>query len=106
MKVILVLAFVLAGSALAFGQRYTKPRYIGMAKAKTIAAAQVKGRIVEAEREREHGKVIYSFDIKGDHGQRHEVNIDAVTGEVIANTVESAADEAKEKAEDKKPGKH
>jgi uncharacterized membrane protein YkoI len=84
----------------------TRQKYISMAKAKQIASTQVTGKIKSAEREKEHGKMIYSFDIRTTDGQIHEVNIDAVSGEVIANTVENAADEAKEKADDKKAKKH
>jgi 3-keto-L-gulonate-6-phosphate decarboxylase len=79
-----------------------KPKYIGMKKAKAIAAQQVQGTIKSSELEKEHGKMIYSFDIKTADGGTTEVNIDAKTGAVIAVTAENPADEAKEKAEDKK----
>jgi 3-keto-L-gulonate-6-phosphate decarboxylase len=79
-----------------------KPKYIGMKKAKEIAHQQVQGTIKSSELEKEHGKMIYSFDVKTADGGTTEVNIDAKTGAVIAVTAENAADEAKEKAEDKK----
>ena len=85
---------------------YAKPKYIGMQRAKVIALKQVKGRIKSSELEKEHGKMIYSFDIRTAKGGTTEVNIDAVTGAVIAVTAETPADEAKEKADDKKSGKH
>lgn len=79
-----------------------KPKYIGMKRAKEIAHSRVKGTIKSAELEKEHGKMIYSFDISTGKGHITEVNIDARTGHVIAVSKENAADEAKEKAEDKK----
>lgn len=84
----------------------SKQKYIGMKRAKEIASQQVAGKIKSAEREKEHGKMIYSFDIRGTDGQIHEVTIDAYTGDVLTNDIETPADEAKEKAEDKKSKKH
>ncbi len=79
-----------------------KPKLIGMKRAKQIALQQVKGKIKSSELEKEKGKMIYSFDIRNPKGGITEVNIEAYTGKVIAVEVENAADEAKEKAEDKK----
>ena len=49
--------------------------------------------------------MIYSIDVRSDDGQIHEVTIDAYTGVVLSNSVETAADEAKEEAAERK-GKH
>lgn len=70
----------------------------------TAQAAAPNGKIASHEIERERGKLIYSFDIKtaGKSGI-DEVNVDAMTGTVIEKVHESPADEAKEKAADKKP---
>jgi hypothetical protein len=54
------------------------------------------GTIKEAELENENGKLIWSFDITGSPGVT-EVNVDAITGDVVNTENESAADEAKEK---------
>jgi len=59
------------------------------------------GKIESQELEKEKGRWIYSFDIERDK-QVHEVKVDANTGEVIEDSVESAADEANERAEEKK----
>ena len=69
------------------------------------AAAQAKvpkGTITSAEIEVEHGKLIYSFDIKtaGKSGI-DEVNVDAMTGAVSLQH-ETPRDEARERAADKK----
>ena len=57
------------------------------------------GHIESAELEKEKGRLVYSFDIVAKDGL-HEVNIDANSGEVLENKIETPADEAKEKAED------
>ncbi|HKO15906.1 MAG TPA: PepSY domain-containing protein [Gemmatimonadaceae bacterium] len=66
--------------------------------AQKIALAQVpNGKVRSHELEREHGKLIYSFDIKiaGKAGVE-EVNVNALDGTVVAHEHESAAAEAKE----------
>jgi regulator of RNase E activity RraB len=78
----------------------SKEAKITMEQAQKAALAREAGKIQEKELEREKGRLIYSFDII------HEVNIDAMTGEVVEDTVESAAAEAKEKATDKKQKKN
>ena len=82
----------------------SKEAKITMEEAQKTALAKEPGKIKSKELEREKGRLIYSFDIKTADGI-HEVNIDAMTGEVVEDTVESAAAEAKEKAADKKQQK-
>jgi Peptidase propeptide and YPEB domain len=79
----------------------SKEAKITMEQAKKVALAKEAGKIKESELEREKGRLIYSFDIKMADGI-HEVNVDAMTGEIVEDTVESAAAEAKEKAADQK----
>ncbi len=74
---------------------------ITMAEAQKIALTKEPGKLKSKELEKENGKLIYSFDIKTKSGV-HEVNVDAVSGEIVEDKVESAADEAKEKQQDKK----
>ena len=78
-----------------------KEAKVSMEEAQKAALAKESGKIKSKELEREKGRLIYSFDIKMADGL-HEVNVDAMTGEVIEDTVESAAAEAKEKAADRK----
>src|SRR5260370_27152394 len=73
-----------------------KEAKITMEQAQKAALAKEPGKIQEGELEREKGRVIYSFDIKMADVIR-EVNIDAMTGEVVEDTVESSAAEAKER---------
>jgi uncharacterized membrane protein YkoI len=54
------------------------------------------GTIKEGELEKEKGKLIWSFDIAGSPGVT-EVNVDAITGEVVGVENESPGKESKEK---------
>ncbi|MBS2024662.1 MAG: PepSY domain-containing protein [Deltaproteobacteria bacterium] len=70
--------------------------------AQKAALAKVPGaEIVEAELEREHGKLVYSFDLKsaGKDGI-DEVQVDAKTGAVLSVEHEDAAAEAAERKKD------
>jgi len=51
--------------------------------AKLIALARVPGKIMDAEFEKEHGRLQYAFDILGEDGKTYDVEIDAITGEVL-----------------------
>ena len=68
-----------------------------------IALSRVgNGKVVALELEREHGKLIYSIDVKvPDKDGVEEVEVNAIDGAVIAVDHESESDEAKEKADDK-----
>src|SRR5437870_12076786 len=81
-----------------------KEAKVAEADARKTALAQVPGGKVQShELERENGKLIYSYDIKvaGKSGIE-EVNIDAVTGAIVANELEDAKAEAKEKTAEAK----
>jgi uncharacterized membrane protein YkoI len=76
---------------------------LSRADAEKIALSKVPGgTIKEGELEKEKGKLIWSFDVAS-VGTKDitEVNIDAITGAVIAVDKETAADEAKEKKKEK-----
>jgi uncharacterized membrane protein YkoI len=84
-----------------------KEAKIAEADARKTALAQVPGGKVQShELERENGKLIYSYDIKvaGKSGIE-EVNIDAVTGAIVAHEHEDAKAEAKEKKAEAKEKK-
>jgi len=77
---------------------------ITRADAEKIALAKVPdGKIKSGEIENEKGKLIWSFDI-ATPGTKDitEVNVDAMTGQVIAVDKETAADEKKEEGKEKK----
>ena len=65
---------------------------------KTALAKVPDGAIKESELERENGKLVWSFDI-ATPGTKDitEVQVDAITGDIVSVETESAAAEAKEK---------
>ncbi|MGA2242506.1 MAG: PepSY domain-containing protein [Verrucomicrobiota bacterium] len=76
---------------------------VSKADAEKIALAKVpSGAIKEGELEKEKGKLIWSFDLTTpDTKDITEVNVDAITGDVVAVEKESAESEAKEAAGEK-----
>ena len=77
---------------------------ISKAEATKTALAKVPGgKVKEAELEEEKGKIIWSFDIavKGSKDIT-EVQVDAITGEVVSVEKETPEDQKKEKEQDKK----
>ena len=80
---------------------------VSKSDAERIAMAKAPGgTIKEGELEKEHGKLIWSFDIaKAGTSDITEVQVDAITGAVVSVKNETAADEAKEKADEGKKGK-
>jgi hypothetical protein len=81
-----------------------KPGYRALAKVDsktamhTALAGLPGGKISSAELEKEHGRLVYSFDIAvpGKSGAK-EVMVDATSGKVISRTHETALMEAKER---------
>lgn len=72
-------------------------------QAENTALAKVPGgTIKEGELEKEHGKLIWSFDISTPNSTDiKEVQVDAITGELVSVKTESARAEAKEKKKEK-----
>jgi hypothetical protein len=82
-----------------------KEAKVTLADARATALAQVPGGKVKSEElEREHGKLIYSFDIvvAGKPGV-DEVNVNAIDGKIVDKSHESAKTE---KAEERKEHHH
>jgi uncharacterized membrane protein YkoI len=64
------------------------------------------GKIKAAELEKEHGHLIWSFDISMPTSKNiTEVQVDAKTGKIVSTQVETPKDQAKEAAADKKEKK-
>lgn len=114
-------ALAFAGVAGVAGAQQAKPRqhktetqaelqkeaHMTMVEARVLAEkTNPKATIQTGEIEREGGKLIYSFDMKtaGKSGI-DEVNIDAMTGKLIANQHETPKDEKAEALADKKAAK-
>ncbi len=74
---------------------------------KTALSKAPGGTIKEGELENEKGKLIWSFDIAVP-GTKNitEVNVDAITGEIIAVEQETPKDQEKEKSDEAKEKKH
>ncbi len=76
------------------------------AAAKTALTKVPGGKIKSAEIEKENGKLIWSFDISMPTSTSiTEIQVDAKTGKIASNQVETPADQAKEAAADKKTNK-
>jgi uncharacterized membrane protein YkoI len=77
---------------------------ISQADAQATASAQVpNGTVKESELEKEHGKLIWSFDIATpDSKDITEVNVDAISGKIVSTDKEKPEDESKEATEEKK----
>lgn len=80
-------------------QKYMAQAKVSQADAQATALAQVQnGTVKESELEKEHGKLIWSFDIATpDTKDITEVNVDAITGTVVSKEMEKPENEAKEK---------
>jgi hypothetical protein len=71
---------------------------VSLADARRAARAVENGKVKRAEPEKKKGKPIDSLDIQMPDGL-HEVNMGAVTGKVVEDTIENAEDEAAEAAQ-------
>lgn len=69
--------------------------------ARAAALKRVPGEIEEEELEREHGKLVYSYDIRAT-GQKDitEVQVSAVDGSIVSVEKKDAASEAREKRQE------
>ncbi|MEP6944354.1 MAG: PepSY domain-containing protein, partial [Acidobacteriota bacterium] len=75
---------------------------IGMKRATAIAATKAPGLKLKAkELENEGGKWIYSFEFRNRDGSTREVNVDALTGEIVGVEHESKKQDAKEARDEK-----
>ena len=80
-------------------KKLAKQAKITMAQARTTAITkEPNGKIEGEELEKEHGKLVYSFDIRNPKGTITEVQVDAKT---VSVEEEDKAAEEKEKQEEK-----
>ncbi len=80
---------------------------VSLKDARATALAKVPdGKVVKHELERENGKLIYSFDIRvpGKPGIE-EVQVDAINGDVVSQTHETAKKEKQEARQERMEGK-
>ena len=86
--------------------RLAKQARITKEKAQEIALKRAPGNVESAELEREHGKLVYSFDIRNAKGTIDEVQVSAITGKIVRVEHENKKQEAAEKRKDNKEKKH
>ena len=79
---------------------------ISKERAQEIALKRAPGTVESAELEREHGKLVYSFDIRNAKGTIDEVQVSAITGKVVRVEHENKQQEAGEKRKEGKEKKH
>lgn len=65
---------------------------ISLGEARMIALKRIGGKVIEEELEKENGKLQYAFDIRDSSGKIWDVEIDAMTGEVLKATDEDDED--------------
>ncbi len=85
-------ALVFAGLVSAYtGEELAKGAKVTLPQARAIALKAFPGKITDEELEKEKGGggLRYSFDIKNG-GVTHEVGVDAKTGKLLENSLESA----------------
>ncbi len=63
--------------------RDKKKAKITLEEARAIALKRVNGTVIDEELEKEKGRLQYAFDIKDSDGKIWDVEIDAITGEVL-----------------------
>jgi uncharacterized membrane protein YkoI len=121
MLLVMTMAVLMAGASLAAAapktlqenketqeqERLKREAKISMDQAREIALKRAPGTVESGELEREHGKLVYSFDIRNSKGTIDEVQVSAITGKVVRveheNKKQEAAEKRKESKEKRKP---
>ena len=70
-------------------------------QAQETALKRAPGTVESGELEKEHGKRVYSFDIRNSKGTITEVQVSAITGKIVRIEHESKKQEAAEKKKEK-----
>jgi len=71
-------------------------------QAQEIALKRASGTVESAELEREHGKLVYSFDIRNSKGTIDEVQVSAINGKIVRVEHENKKQEETEKRKEKR----
>jgi hypothetical protein len=109
-KMLVALSIFILGSTAAQASTACKPTAPGLAAKAKITCEQAQktalakvphAKVVSSELEEENGHLLYSFDLRQAHKSGiEEVQIDAVSGELLGVQHEGPAAEAKEAKED------
>ena len=97
-------AFAVLLAVVVFGCATTQTAKLSRAEAERVALTRAPGGTVkESELEKEHGKLVWSFDIATPGtSDITEVQVDAITGEVVSVENETVAQQQAEKKHDLK----
>lgn len=82
--------------------RLAREAKITMEQAREIARKRAPGNVESGELEREHGRLVYSFDIRNAKGTITEVQVSAITGKVVRVEHENKKKEADEKRQEQR----
>ncbi|MDT4968493.1 MAG: hypothetical protein QOJ64_3230 [Acidobacteriota bacterium] len=82
-------------------QKLQRQAKITMEAARETALHRAPGTVESGELEREHGKLVYSFDIRNSRGTITEVQVSAINGKVVRVEHENKKQEADEKRKEK-----
>jgi uncharacterized membrane protein YkoI len=82
--------------------RLAKQARITMEQAREIALKRAPGNVEGSELEKEHGKLVYSFDIRNAKGTITEVQVSALSGKIVRVEHENKKQEAEEKRQEEK----
>lgn len=86
--------------------KLAKQAKITKERAQEIALKRAPGTVENGELEREHGKLVYSFDVRNAKGTIDEVQVSAITGKIVRLEHENKKQEAAEKRKENKEKKH
>jgi uncharacterized membrane protein YkoI len=78
-------------------EKLAKQAKITQERAQEVALKRAPGTVESAELEKEHRKLLYSFDIRNASGTITEVQVSAITGKVVRVEHENKKKEAAEK---------
>lgn len=100
-----ILACTLAISLATVASAKTPTPKLTRTQAQKIALAKAPGKVESAELEKEHGKLVWSFDIRTSKTDITEVLVNANDGSIVAVEHETPEKEAAEKKGEKQEGK-
>jgi uncharacterized membrane protein YkoI len=86
--------------------KLAKQAKITKEQAQEIALKRAPGTVESGELEREHGKLVYSFDIRNAKGTIDEVQVSAISGKVVRVEHENKKQEAAEKRKEAREKKN
>ncbi len=81
--------------------RLARAAKITKEQAQETALKRAPGTVESAELEREHKRLVYSFDIRNAQGRIDEVQVSAITGKVVRVEHENKKQEAEEQRKEK-----